>query len=338
MTSLERVRAVLAGGQPDRVPFVPIVHSGLAGMFGVPLGRFFTDARTMADVIIEGFHTFGYDGVQLSLGVTAEPEAFGAGVIQPEDAAPALKDHVLKDVSCLEHLRNIDPVNHGRFPLFREAVERVVKAVGNQAFVIVTLRGPFLMAAQLHGVENVLISTVASPEMLHGLLDFTAETSIRLGRAFADTGAHAVVLGEATCSPSFISPDTYRDLTFHHHQHIVADLKRSGWETVGLHICGDIMPILEDMIATGSDLIDVDHQVAADAALRVNAARAALRGNLDPSTVFAFGTPGTLVAETAKLKDKAGNRGCWIYGSGCDISPGSPATNLGRVAELLRQR
>lgn len=337
MTGIERVQAVLSGKEPDRIPFVPIIHAGLAGMFNVPLGRFFTDARAMSDVIVKGFQTFGYDGVQLSLGVTAEPEALGAEVEQPDNAPPILKGRLLEDPANLEGLREIDIVTRGRFPMFREAVERVVEAIGNEAFVIVTLRGPFLMAAQLRGVENALMDMIVNTQALCGILDFTTDTSARLGCAFADTGAHAVILGEATCSPSFISPAAYRGLIRERHQLVIRQLKENGWRTLGLHICGNLTPILEDVLTTGADLVDVDHQVSPLKALDLNNGRAVLRGNLDPSGVFAFGTEEALVRQTSRLKEETEGRGCWIYGSGCDISPGSPARTLRRVAELLRE-
>jgi len=335
MTGLQRVQAVLAGEKPDRTPIVPIIHSGLARMFGVPLSRFFTDAQVMAETIIRGYRTFGYDGVQLSLGVTAEPEALGARVRQPEDGGPVLQERLLEDPGNLNRLRDIDLLERGRFPMFRRAVERVVQAIGGEALVIVTLRGPFLMAAQLRGAEDVLMDTVTAPELLAGVLAFTTETSLRCGLAFRGTGAHAVVLGEATCSPNFIPPATYRGLVLDHHRRVVGELCQAGWSAVGLHICGNILPIFEDVVSTGVNLVDIDHQVAPAEVLKANRGRAVLRGNLDPSAVFAFGTPEVIDRRVAELRRAVEGRGSWVYSSGCDISPGTPAENLERAMKAL---
>ena len=335
MTGLERVQALFAGKEPDRTPVVPIIHSGLASMFGVRLGTFFTDADVMADVITRGCRTFGYDGVQLSLGVAAEPEALGAKVEQGTDRGTVLRQHLLEDPADLDRLRDINPIERGRFPAFRRAVAQVVEAVGRQAFVIVTLRGPFLMAAQLRGVEKVLTDTLEAPDLLSSTLDFTTDVSLRLGLGFLDSGAHALVLGEATCSPNFIPPDTYRRFVLARHQRLVSELRQAGWPAVGLHICGDLLPIFDDVLSTGANLVDIDHQVSAAEALSVNRGRAVLRGNLDPSAVFAFGTKETISRETASLKADVEGRGCWIYSSGCDISPGTPVENLPRVLTAL---
>jgi MtaA/CmuA family methyltransferase len=327
---------VFDGKKPDSVPIVPIIHAGLAPIFGVPLGKFFTDGRVMANTLIKGYRTFGYDGVQLSLGVTAEAEAFGAKVDQPENAAPLLREHLLSNPDALGALKSIDPTNRGRFSLFRDALKRVVAEIGKEAFVIVTLRGPLLMAAQLRGVEAVLMDTVDAPDKLHALLDFTNEVSLKMGLSFLQSGAHALMIGEATCSPSFISPNTYREFVLARHKKLISGLKSAGWKTVGLHICGNLMPILEDVLTTGANLLDIDYQVSAKDALRVNKGRAVLRGNLNPSSVFAFGTKEVIKAETAKLKAEVKRQGLWIFSSGCDISPGTPKANIELALKCLR--
>ncbi len=97
MIGRERIHAALTGQPVDRLPTMPILHSGLPPVFDVPMGSFFTSAETMADVIVSGFRTFGYDGVQLSLGVTGEAEALGATVEQPLDAAPILRQYLLPE-------------------------------------------------------------------------------------------------------------------------------------------------------------------------------------------------------------------------------------------------
>jgi MtaA/CmuA family methyltransferase len=304
-------------------------------MFDVPLGRFFTDPASMADVIIRGFRTFGYDGVQLSLGVTAEPGALGARVEQPADGAPILREHLLSDPGNLAQLREVNPLDRGRFPGFRRALERVMEAIGDEAFVIVNLRGPFLMAAQLRGVERLLMDTVEAPDMLEAILEATTEVALRLGLGFLDSGAHAVVLGEATCSPNFIPPGTYRRFVRDRHRRLVRELRGAGWGVVGLHICGNLLPILEDVLATGANLVDIDHQVSPAEALRLARGRAVLRGNLDPSSVFAFGTLETIKQAAASLRAQVEGVGHWIYGSGCDISPGTSAENLSLVLAAL---
>jgi len=336
MTGRERVACVLAGESSDRPPVLPMLHTGLAGLFGVSLGEFFTRADVMAHVMAEGYRRFGYDGVQLTLGVIGEAEALGAAVEQPPDAAPFLKEHLLDDLTALERLRSRDPVAGGRMPLFFEAVERVVREIGQEAFILATLRGPLLTASQLRGAENILVDMLEDPDAVTRMLEFTTEVAANLSRALLPVGAHGLLLGEATCSPSFISPALYRQLVMPYHRRLVGQLKAMGWRCVGLHVCGNTAAILEDMISTGVDFFDVDYQVAAEKAIAVARGRVALRGNLDPSAVFRFGAPDKVRAETAALlRSTAGAR--WIIGSGCDIPAGTPAENIAACVETVQR-
>ena len=357
MTGKARVLGAMAGQSPDRMPCLPILHSGLSPLFGVPLNAFFTSATTMAEVTINGYRTFGYDGVQLSLGVTGEAEALGARVDQPGDGAPILRQYLLPDPAhspTLEALRSRAaqlepdalgrmPETAGRLPLFYDAVARTVDAIGAEAFVLATLRGPLLLASQLCGVEPLLISLVTQPDAVTQLLEFTTDLAYRLGVWLLGSGADGLMLGEATCSPNFISPRLYRALVLPHHRQLVNKLKAAGWSTVGLHICGDVKPILEDVIDTGVTWIDIDHQVPVEAALAMAGDRIALRGNLDPSSIFRFGTPAEVDAATtallATLRSGAGGAlpGRWFASSGCDIPPGTPAENIHAFVERIQR-
>ncbi len=335
MTGQDRVISVLKGGRVDRPPLLPILHSGLAGLLGVRLGDYFTDAATMARVAVEGCRRFGFDGVQLSLGVTGEAESLGAKVDQPADGAPVLRQHLLADVSNLSSLKRGDAACRGRMPLFLDALRRVRSQAGSSLFCLATLRGPLNITAQLRGVEDTLVDMIESPDQISRILDFAVDVAITASEAALTASADGVVFGEAACSPNFISPELYRRLILPRHKRLVRSLRSMGWKVVGFHVCGNILPILEDLISTGADLIDVDYQVPADQAVERAAGRVTLRGNLDPSSVFRFGDSVKVRAQTRELcRVVSGAR--WILSSGCDIPPGTPAENLQAFAEAAR--
>jgi len=335
MSGKQRIIEVLTGRPADPLPVMPIIHTGLAKHAGIALGRYFTDAEAMAEVIVDGFHRFGFDGLQLSLGITAEAEALGARVDQPADGSPLLKQHLLADPSALDDLRRRDPAAGGRLPLYQAAVRKVADRVGSEAFVLSTLRGPLNIASQLRGVEDLLIDMLQKPDEVRQLLDFTTDVAIRVSRASLDSGADGLVFGEATCSPSFISPDLYRRLVHPCHNRLMADVHSMGWAVAGWHICGNIRPIIPDLIATGADFLDVDYQVPAAEAVALTAGRVALRGNLDPTAVFLLGDADRTRRETAALcRAAAGAR--WILSSGCDIPLGAPADNLSAFVQTAR--
>jgi uroporphyrinogen decarboxylase len=345
MIGRERIHAALAGQPVNRLPTLPILHSGLPPVFDVPMGSFFTSAETMADVIVSGFRTFGYDGVQLSLGVTGEAEALGATVEQPLNAAPILRQYLLPDLTDVraletlqDHAAHHPPAEGGRMPLYYEAVARTQEATGDEAFVLAMLRGPLLTASQLCGVESLLLAMITAPEAVARVLEFTTDIALQLGSWLLDSGAHGLILGEATCSPNFISPRHYRRLVHSRHRTLIQGLRQAGWQHVGLHICGDVAPIVDDIITTGATFMDVDHQVPAAKAIGLADNRIVLRGNLDPSGLFRFGSPDDVRRETTALIENlagttADGPSNWILSSGCDIPPGTPAENISAFVE-----
>lgn len=327
MTGKERIDNILQGKSIDDFATMPILHSALATMRGVPQSDYFTNAETMADVICWGYERFTYDGVQLSQGVTAEAEALGATVEQPANEGPILKQSLITDYSVLSQLERKTPWKSGRIPMFFQAVRKVMDRIGNDAFVLPTLRGPFLMATQLRGIERVMMDMIDCPDELGKLLDFATDVALKLGKELVKICNHGLLLGEAPCSPDMISPEMYRQLILPHHKRLVTELKHAGWRAVGLHICGNSSAIIEDVIDTQSDFLDVDHEVLPENAIKLARGKIALRGNLDPSSIFRFGTPQAMYLEVHSLRKTVhGHR--WIFSSGCDIPPHTPEENI----------
>jgi MtaA/CmuA family methyltransferase len=219
-------------------------------------------------------------------------------------------------------------------PMYHAAVAETVARIGGEAFVLSMLRGPLNIASQLRGVEQVLMDMMVDPEGLERILDFTTEAAVRCSKASLEAGAHGLAFGEATCSPNFISPDMYRQFVQPRHARLIGELRRMGWRFVGLHVCGAILPILEDLIATGADFIDVDYQVPAGDAVARAGRRIAMRGNLDPVADFLRGAPDALERKVAALRSAAADAR-WILSSGCDIPPGTPAANLAAFTKNL---
>ena len=158
-----------------------------ARLIGVPTGAT-PDAAVMARAITAAYGRFGYDGVQLSLGVAAEAEALGAPTAQPEDGLPVVTRPLLEEPADLSRLTVPDVARAGRLGLFAEAVSRVVGAIGREAWVVATLRGPLLMATQLRGVEQFLVDLLERPDWCEDLLRLTTQVGAAYGRVLVGRG------------------------------------------------------------------------------------------------------------------------------------------------------
>ena len=137
-------------------PVLPIYHTAACAGAGITLKEFASDASKMAEVMLWAYKTHGFDGVQLTLGVATEAEAMGAKTHQPENGLPAVTENLLLDISSFKNLKAPNPYNDGRMPLFLSAVQQVQKTIGDHAVVVATVRGPFVIAGQLRGINNLM--------------------------------------------------------------------------------------------------------------------------------------------------------------------------------------
>ena len=335
-TGLERVRAALRGEPVDHTPIAPILHAMGARLIGVPIGRYASDAAVMARAITAAYGRFGYDGVQLSLGVAAEAEALGAPTAQPEDGLPVVTRPLLEEPADLSRLTVPDVARAGRLGLLAEAVSRVVGAIGREAWVVATLRGPLLMATQLRGVEQFLVDLLERPDWCEDLLRLTTQVGAAYGRVLVGAGAHAIAIGEATSSPDFIAPRLFRERILPHHTALIAALHAAGAEATVMHICGRALPIVGDVAAAGCDVMDIDSQVDPGAAGRV-AGDMALRGNIEPAGVLLYGTPALVDERVREALAAAGGNPRFILGSGCDVPPDTPPEHIEALVRAGRR-
>ena len=201
--------------------------------------------------------------------------------------------------------------------------------------------GPLNSAGQMRGVENLMFDFFDRPDFVKELLDFTTELGIRYGKALLDAGAHGIFIGEAMCSPSFISPNFYRQFVLSRQKRLIDALMGHGAESAILHICADTKPIMKAYaIETGTTVIDLDWQVNVAETLNSDEMRhgkTLVRGNLDPAGELLRGTPQDVMAASRKLIESVGKNTRFILGSGCAMNPDSLPANCKAMVEAAER-
>jgi uroporphyrinogen-III decarboxylase len=139
-----------------------------------------------------------------------------------------------------------------------------------------------------------------------------------------EAGAHCIGIGDAFCSQ--IGPAPYRRLAFEREKQLVDHIHRLGAKAK-LHICGNTAPILRDMIATGADIIDVDHLVPDMAPFApFLGPQQVFSGKTDPVSVIQNGTPAQIMASVRECRAQAAGR--VIVSAGCEVPPDTTPANL----------
>jgi MtaA/CmuA family methyltransferase len=203
--------------------------------------------------------------------------------------------------------------------------------VGGQVPVMGWVEGALAEAADLRGVNEIMLDLALESEWVTELLERVVEVAIAFAEAQVEAGADIIGLGDAVAS--LVSPAMYRQFALPYEQRIFAAVKAKG-ALARLHICGNTNKILPDMLDSGADIIDLDWMVDIGRAGEIYGARAAVCGNFDPVAVMLQGTPAQVEAATLACARQAGPY--WISGAGCEIPDGTPLENLRAQSRALR--
>jgi len=323
MTGKERLQLYLQGGQVDRIPVFPNIHFGTAKFCGYSIRDFATNAEINSNCLVQAFRAGGYDGIQVGSDVTIEGEAVGSQVHFSDDNPPSVKIPFLKTPD-LSRLIMPDPLRDGRMPMLIESTRSCHQEVGDKAYIIATLMGPFSAASQIRGVQDLLMETVTDPGFVDDLMQFSVELGIAYGRELLKAGARGLLLGEALCSPQMISPKFYKDNIVKHQKKLFAGLYQAGAEVIFLHICGNIKPILPICLnlepAVGLDL-DQKTDPREVFALSASCSRSVFfRGNLEPATTLNSNDRDQIINACREIIDLNREQNRLILSSGCNMN------------------
>jgi uroporphyrinogen-III decarboxylase len=158
-----------------------------------------------------------------------------------------------------------------------------------------------------------------------------AAHAIEKGKFHIDTGLKMLRLNDSVANMSVISPQHWREFILPHMKTVCDELHgyRSGVR-IYCHICGNVMPIMEDLITTGLDCIgplDPLGNFTCAQAREAVGDRIALMGGVNTLS-FLNSTPEELVEEARVCIEGAGRNGGYILGSGCVIPRSAPKENL----------
>ena len=260
MNSRERLRLSLKGERTDRPLFCPAVYEHKARLLGKSISEVSRDAGLIEEAVLAEYETYGPDMLTVGIDIyNAEAEAMGCNVDFPDavEAMPSIDTRVLASVEELDVLEPIDPETSGRMPLVLEAAKAVGDKLGDKVFVRGAISAPCSIAAELVGIEKMIMAMVDQPGEVDKLLRFCGDVSFCYGKAFLDRGVGVCVFDSYAATP-LVSPPMYRDLIYPHVRRLLTRLKKCGAESVAYVMGGPTEPIAEYLFATGADILVSD--------------------------------------------------------------------------------
>lgn len=314
----------------DRIPAYPFTGQCNAQLVGASIREFLLDPKIFVKAQVAAYERYKPDIVLMMWDLLTDVEAMGNELRFPEDSMCMSTKLALEDKGKLNSLKLPDPTKDGRLPGYLEACAETKKVV-TDSIVSGVIAGPWTIAVGLRGAQELIMDTMDDPDYVHELMRFCTQASISFTEAISALGV-GIGYSEAPASCSLISPEMYRTFVFPYHKQIVDHFKENK-VGLGLHICGNANPILEDMVNTGVTNVSID--TPTDFAKAVEAARgkAVLIGNVDP-ILFLEGSRDEMKQAIQNCIDKAPKDSGFILASGCEVPGNAPPEKIDWFLEL----
>jgi MtaA/CmuA family methyltransferase len=333
MNGRERVLKLLDGEAVDRVPLMPVVMMFCADQIGVKYGRYVEDFRVLAEAQIRTAETFDFDIVSCMSDPAREAADCGAHVELFEDQPAAIieSDALLTDKAKLAELKTPNPLGGGRMHAAVQALELMKEEVGREKVVMGWVEGPCAEAADLRGINRLMLDFFDDPTFVRDLFDFVLEMELNYARAQADVGVEIIGIGDAAAS--LIGPQLYEQFVWPYEKRLVDGLHDLGVHT-RLHICGNTNSILDGMGRLHCAIVDLDYMVPVADARAAMGPEQILLGNIDPVEQLRNATPDQVMAAIAECHRQAGDR--YIIGAGCEVTRDTPLQNVRALTEYAK--
>lgn len=331
MNSFERFMKRLAGEPVDRPPNFDIFMTFAAHFIGQPLASYYLDHRVLVQANLAVWEAFSLDILQAISDPYREAADSGLQVEFPHDGLPISRTPLLADPKDLARLKPPKPAEGRRMSDRLEAIRLFRQQMGGEVPIMGWVEGALAEAADLRGVTNIMEDLIIQPEWATELLEICCQTEIAFARAQVEAGADIIGLGDAVASQ--ISPRMYRQFALPYEQRIFQAVREMG-AVPRLHICGNSSRIVDAMVESGAQIIDLDWMVDLGAAASKHGDKVSFCGNFDPVAVMLQGTAQAVYQATRACMHLGGPR--WISAAGCEIPDGTPLENLHAQTQALR--
>ena len=340
MTGLERILAALKGEPTDTVPIMLHNFMMAARQAGLTQTQYRSDPNNIARAFIESMERYQFDGILVDVDTATLAGAVGVQVeYLPDDPAVC---HVgyLDDLDAVASLPAPNVAGDEHIQIWLESVRLLRQYFGDE----ICIRGncdqaPFALACMMRGMQNWMMDLMdpGAQDNITALLEYCTEATSQFVALMAGTGAHVISNGDSPAGPSMISPDMYRQYGLPCEQKIAAASHAAGLPYI-LHICGDTTLILDDILETGADAMELDYKTDVVAACEKMDGKMCFVGNIDPSGVLARGSVGEVEQATASLMDTFAENPRFILNSGCALPPTTPSENIEAMIRVARLR
>ncbi len=244
---------------------------------------------------------------------------------------------VHKPVRTAEDVRALRTDRAGDLAYVAQAIEKVAAHFRDRLGVIGFCGAPYTLASYMiegGGSRNYIHTKqlmYRDPTAWGSLLEKLVTVLTEYCRLQVQAGADVIQIFDSWVGS--LSLSDYRDYAFEASKRLVRAVQAMGVSVIyfGVETAG----LLEQMAATGADVIGLDWRQPLDEGWRAVGHARAVQGNLDPITLFA---PLEVLEQRVKeVLRAAGGRPGHIFNLGHGIVPETPVENVQAVVKMVRE-
>jgi len=272
----------------------------------------------MARAHVEAYRLYEHRPIVVGIDIyNLEAEAYGAKIEQPSgNGIPAITSHPYSTTKELLGLEAFDPASDGRIPMALDVAERVASECPG-ADVRVPLSGPFSLATNLMGFENLLCEVYTDPAGVSAALGHLVAGQVGFCREVVRRGLD-IAFFESAAAPPLLSPESFRDIELGPLMAIMQQTAEIVGHAVPCILGGDTYPILNYILQTGTGYVCCPVATDQKAFMKKMDAHpeVAVRINMDPRPIVSENME-AVKKEVDRVIALAENRRFVCIGTGC---------------------
>jgi uroporphyrinogen decarboxylase len=339
MTDKQRMDTLLKREKPDRVPVWPLGYPGFAALNATYT---INDAYSSPEKAFESqqwcAQQYGWIFTPLFFYGSWGCWEFGGEIKWPTrefDQAPLITRHPVKSSDDVLKLRHKDIAMAGMVPRVAEFVQLAMnhRKNGEGFSILLPVGGPFSIASNLCGVEQLCKWSFKKPDVVHRLLRVVTDHSLALFAYWKDkfgTDGFMPFVGEPAGSNQLISPKQFEEFVMPYLQELHEKILGMGYKHIYCHVCGEAnanLPYWSQIPMGDPGVVSFGHEVDILKAAEYFP-NDVVMGNLEPS-IIQMGTPQEVYENSVSIIEK-GMRcsGGFAFSPGCEMPPMAPPINI----------
>ncbi len=288
------------------------------------------------EVTLQPLARFPLDAAILFSDILTVPDAMGLGLYFAEGEGPKF-ERPLRNEWEIRDLIVPDPVEHLGYVI--DAVSSIRKALAGSVPLIGFSGSPWTLATYMvegqGGTDFLIIKKMAyeRPDLLHHILDITAQSVTSYLNAQIEAGAQAVMIFDSWGGA--LSHAAYKEFSLAYMERIVSGLIRDREGRVVPRVVftkgGGLW--LEAQAAIGADALGLDWTIDISEARKRVGDKVALQGNLDPAILLS--NPQAIEREVANILASYGKGNGHVFNLGHGITQFTPPENAGVMIDAV---